>query len=73
LQLVWVEAAQPVAEALLKKLALVLQVPLVRVPHYSLVYSAVLELVLVHYLLPDVVLHSVQEQVPVQQDHLLLA
>jgi hypothetical protein len=32
----------------------------------------VLEQVQVHYLLPDVVLHSVQEQVPVQQDHLLL-
>jgi hypothetical protein len=27
----------------------------------------------VHYLLPDVVLYSAKEQVPVQQDHLLLA
>jgi len=77
LQLVWVEAAQPVAEALLKKLALVLQVPLVRVPHYSLALEQVLllleQLLKAHCLLSDVALHSVQEQVPVQQDHLQLA
>jgi hypothetical protein len=36
-----VEAAQPAAVVQLKKLALVLQVPLVRVPHYSLVQTAV--------------------------------
>jgi uncharacterized membrane protein len=41
LQLVWVEAAQLVAVVQLMLLVLVLQAPLVRVPHYSLALTAV--------------------------------
>jgi hypothetical protein len=71
LQLEWVEAAQLVAVVQLTPLVLVLPALLVRVPHYSLAQTAVLVQgqVQAHCLLPDVVQHSVQEQVRVQRDH----
>ena len=76
MQLEMVEAAQPAAVAQLKKLVLELPALLVREQHYSLAQTAMeaLEQVLQeHCLLSDVALYLVQEQVPVQQDHLLLA